>query len=122
MDTTRASIEAEHRVIERHLDGLTEASPAELRDAYRRLRDHWAPHFEREEAEVFPQLARRAAATVLKMEEQHAWVRDLDATLSRLLEEEIPDPRDLDRILRQFAAILQHNMLEEERDLFGLLG
>ena len=126
---TRESLAAEHRLIEEPLDqlaalvsGLTAASLPAIREAHNRLRERWQPHFEMEEARVFPALRERVPATVSKMREQHDWVRELDAWLVRLLAEEHPDLRDLERCLRQLLAILQHHLLEEERDLLPHLG
>jgi len=60
-----------------------------------------------------------AEVTVDKMIEQHGWIRELDEWLAELLASPNPDARDLDRCLKQYTSLLQHHLIEEERDLVG---
>ena len=115
---TAESLAAEHREIEERLDRLAAAADSDLPDASAALRDLWRPHFAREEAELFPALRDTVPAMVDKMLDQHNSIRELDDWLADLLARDQPDPRDLHRCLRHYLALLQHHLLEEERDLF----
>lgn len=115
-------ISAKHRRIEEALDALIEAlhggdAPAALerfRAAWR-----WAePHLEAEEQVLFPAVRAGFGKLVAKMEEQHAQVRELAAAL----EQAGADAADFLPLGRRFHALLQHHLIEEERDLVTLAG
>ena len=70
-------------------------------------------HYEREER--FFELLGCAAE---KFTAQHAEAVEIGRALSQAMAEGAE--RDVEMLARRFRAIVQHNMLEEERDLFPL--
>lgn len=110
----------EHRRIEEALDALIEA----LRDrdataALELFRAAWRraePHFEAEEQILFPAVRAGFGKLVAKMEEQHAQVREAAAAL------QVAGAADLIALGKRFHALLQHHLIEEERDLITLAG
>lgn len=113
-------IGGEHRRIEEALDALIEA----LRDgdalaALELFRAGWRraePHLEAEEQVLFPALRAGFGKLVAKMEEQHAQVREAATAL------EAAGAADFIALGKRFHALLQHHLIEEERDLIALAG
>jgi len=110
------SLVGEHRRIEADLDRLTEslARGAVDLDALRRARELCIRHFEREEA-FLARLAVGDAALASKLRGQHDEAIEL---ASRAEEAASGQARDLVYLVRRFVAIAQHNLIEEERDVF----
>ncbi len=105
----------EHRAMEQHLDRLHGA----LRDGLP-WREHFYNawrlafgHYLREDAEVFQPKADWPPAR--KMMGQHAEASEFGRAL------EATDDADAERLARRYWAISQHNIIEEERDVFPCL-
>ncbi len=113
-------IGGEHRRIEETLDALIEAlHGGDATTALELFRTAWRraePHFQAEEQVLFPALPAGFGKLVAKMEEQHAQVREVAAEL------EGAGAVDFIALGRRFHALLQHHLIEEERDLIALAG
>ena len=108
---------AEHRVIEAALEVL--AVDVRSAEAVRRVRDLCARHFEREEV-FLVLLAERDAVLAAKLRGQH----DEALEIAVRLEEAVTagEGRDVTYLARRLLAIVQHNIIEEGRDVFPCLG
>ena len=111
----------EHREIEAVLDVFAESvtSGAIDVDAFRRVHRLCIRHYQREEA-FLVRLAARDAALAAKLRGQH----DEALELAGLLEETVISglTGDGTYLARRFLAIAQHNIIEEERDVFPFVG
>lgn len=115
-------IGGEHRRIEEALEALTEALREGDAAALERFRAVWRlaePHLRAEEGALFPALRPGFERLVLKMEDQHAQVREA-ATAFEVAAGS--GSADLFPLGRRFHALLQHHLIEEERDLVALAG
>ncbi|HZT29558.1 MAG TPA: hemerythrin domain-containing protein [Bryobacteraceae bacterium] len=120
----------EHRTLESWLDQIARIQRDWLADPLPVLRvtveEAWVlirAHYAIEEAVFFSALRAHFGELVEKMEDQHERVRELAGHLEALLR--VPEPsvrefQDLRRLTREFQSVAQHNILEEERDLFRL--
>jgi hypothetical protein len=110
-----AELREQHRRIEALLDALLRALTDRAQD--------WGPlltraaelahaHYDLEEREFFAVTCREFDQLTRKMSEQHDEARELA--------EAATGGPDGERIARLFHAIAQHNIIEEERDLFRL--
>ena len=115
MDIWIQSLVEDHREIEGVLDGLA-ASTMDV-DTFRRAHALCIRHYRREETFLI-WLAARDAALAAKLRGQH----DEALELADRLEETVIAGGTADTIylLRRFLAIAQHNIIEEERDVFPL--
>ena len=113
--TLLRQLEAEHRQIEQGLDRLETGFTPEI---FRAVRDAALQHYRRESG-LFAAAGPPFAAFVAKLEAQHAEVAEIARELDRSLA--AGDARDVSRLCRRFRALAQHNIIEEERDLFPLL-
>ncbi len=110
--------------MEEHLDSLLAVlalpggSLSELRTAFERARTAAEAHYKAEE-EVFRELGPGFAAFTAKLEDQHRTALELAGAALEALDRS--QPGDAVRLARRFHAIAQHNVIEEERDLFPLL-
>ena len=115
MDST---LTEQHRRLEVHLDRLGEAirqnEPEAIGAAVREFMAEARPHYEWEEAAVFP--ATGLAEFTGKLARQHRQVCELAEALQAAV-----SLTDLVRIARELQALAQHNIIEEERDLWPLL-
>ncbi len=111
----------EHREIETALDALAEsvASGAIHMDAFRRARQLCIRHYAREEA-FLARLAARDAALAAKLRGQHDEALELAAAFEEA--ESAGQSRDVLYLVRRFLAIVRHNIIEEERDVFPFAG
>lgn len=125
-------LEADHRVIERHLDAmftrlsrltpeLVTGAQAEF-DVIRRLS---ARHFDREEKIFYPYLRPLFPDLLAKLDEQHGHIRELEQHIIDSLERrsEPPDARWLDEFRSlgiQFHDLIQHHIIAEEEQLLRL--
>ena len=109
----------EHRRIETEVELLAKgvARGAVHLDAFGRVRELCMRHFEHEEA-FLVQLGRQDAALASKLREQHDEALELAARAEEAAA--AGQAADLMYIARRFLAIVQHNMIEEERDVFPL--
>jgi hemerythrin HHE cation binding domain-containing protein len=120
MEFSIQSLAGEHREIEAALDCLAEsvASGTIDMDAIRRIERLCIRHYEREEAFLVWLDARDAPLTA-KLRGQHDEALEL---AGRLQEAVIAgQARDGTYLARRLLAIAQHNIIEEERDVFPLV-
>lgn len=113
---------AEHRGVEICLDRLASALAAgaveAARAAFFEARRAALGHYEHEERALFTGLEPHLPALVAKMRGQHDEARELAGHLENPA---LPEPEWIE-LARRFLAIAQHNIIEEERDLFALAG
>lgn len=117
MEFSIQSLVNEHRIIEAELDRLTEGilrGAVDL-DAFRRARELCIRHFEGEEA-FLVRLGARDAALAAKLRGQHDEALELAFRVEEVVN--AGQAADLMYMARRFLAIAQHNMIEEERDIF----
>ncbi len=113
-----ALLVAEHRALEADLDRLAEATAA--RDPvtpFRALAPRVAAHYRAEEP-LLTSLARTYPDLASKILAQHAEAVEIAARLEEAIAAD--DLRDILLLARRFHAIVQHNLIEEERDVFPL--
>lgn len=105
----------EHRAIEAHLDHLHDALRNDLswREHFRQAWQLASAHYLREDAEVFH--PKQDWPPAEKMMVQHAEAAEFGHVLMATAD------ADADRLARRFHAISQHNIIEEERDVFPCL-
>ena len=119
MDVPIQSLVDDHREIEAALDSLAESVVAATIDvdAFRRAYKLCVRHYEREEGFLI-WLAAGDVALAAKLRGQHEEALEL----AERLEEAVlcGDMSDGMYLVRRFLAIAQHNMIEEERDVFPL--
>jgi hypothetical protein len=108
------SLIAEHRAIEARLDSFAEMVRSGEFDtcAVRELVVSIARHYEAEER-FLAALAARDPKLAAKLQAQHDEASELGARLLESLES-----RDAVYLARRLLAIAQHNIIEEERDIF----
>ena len=113
----------EHREIEPWLDAMLAAIVAgcweRVDESFRHARHLLAAHYGREEREWSASIRRGFPEMVAKMEAQHAEALEIAAALDDVLAAGGPESDRL-RLARRFVAVAQHNIIEEERDLFPL--
>jgi len=109
----------QHRCLEQLLDNLLSAIETEagFLEPFRTARSLAAEHY-RAEALLLAEIARHDAALAEKMTAQHAEALEMAAAL----EDAVAAGHTGDALLlaRRFHAIAQHNIIEEERDVFPL--
>lgn len=117
--TLFAHLAAEHRRIEAPLEAFLQALLAgESAEApFRRARELAARHFELEEKILFAAVRHQFPDLVKKMESQHEAVREIGEAFAAAA----PEAPDRLRLGRHFQAMLQHHLIEEERDFFPLV-
>lgn len=117
--TLLAYLAAEHRRIEAPLEAFLQALPAgaTAEEPFRRARELAERHFELEEKILFAAVRDAFPGLVEKMEAEHQAVREL----AEAFEASGATAADSIRLGRQFQAMLQHHLIEEERDFFPLL-
>ena len=111
------SLVDDHREIEAALDGLAGGAAAATIDvdAFRRAHGLCVRHYEREEA-FLVWLGAGDVALAAKLRGQHEEALELGVRLEEAIRAgEVAEGLYL---LRRFLAIAQHNMIEEERDVF----
>ncbi|HWQ56004.1 MAG TPA: hemerythrin domain-containing protein [Bryobacteraceae bacterium] len=115
-----ACLRREHREIESRLDrfaaalesGDNQAAHAVFLEAWPLAREHYC----REEGAFFAAVRQHLPALAAKMELQHEEAREIAAHLE---DPDLPEP-EWQSLARRWLAITQHNLIEEERDLFVL--
>jgi hypothetical protein len=117
-------LRAEHRRIEHWLDALLrdlgEARAGALRPSFHEAHRLSAAHYAREQAVFLPALPPGFRSMASKMAGQHERVLELARHVAGLLEDSGAGA-DLARLAREFHAIAQHNIIEEERDFLPLV-
>lgn len=114
------SLIAEHREVEAILEPLAASVAAGSIDAeaFRAVQRSCVEHYQREES-FFDRLTARDAALAVKLRGQHAEAIELAVRLDEALAAD--HARDSVYLARRFLAIVQHNIIEEERDVFPTL-
>jgi len=109
----------QHRAIEQHLDNLLSAieGNAGFLESFRKAHSLAAEHYRAEE-ELLREVARHDGALAEKMAAQHAEALEMAAGLEEAVA--AGQAGDALRLARRFHAIAQHNIIEEERDVFPL--
>ncbi len=88
-------------------------------DAFRTLARLLEEHYEREEP-FLQWLDTPAAALAAKLRAQHAEAMEIAARLQECFG--TAETRDIVYLARRLLAIAQHNIIEEERDVFPMAG
>src|SRR5262245_37178380 len=124
----------DHRAIEGRLDILLAAlqrlAPElipQIQATVRELQDLAAIHFEKEEKIFYPWLRPLASSLLVRLDQQHEEVRELERHLVELLMEppQPPEVRWLDELRSigiEFHDRIQHHIVDEEDQLFRLAG
>jgi hypothetical protein len=111
----------EHRQIEAALDVAGESVLAGVVDieAFRRIHRMCVTYYEHEEA-FLARLEKQNAALADKLRGQHAEALEI----AERMEETARDGHggDMVYLARRFMAIVQHNITEEERDVWPVVG
>ncbi|MGA2197888.1 MAG: hemerythrin domain-containing protein [Bryobacteraceae bacterium] len=109
----------QHRAMEQHLDDLLFAieANAQFLNSFRKAHRLAAEHYRAEE-ELLREIVRHEAALAEKMAAQHAEALEMAAGLEEAVA--AGQAGDALRLARRFHAIAQHNIIEEERDVFPL--
>jgi hypothetical protein len=110
----------EHPDIEVLLDRLLSGnlSEAEIAERFRVAHEAVEAHYEREDP-LFERLLPRFTDVCSKMLRQHADA--LEIAVQAEISLQIGQMADALALIRRFHAIAQHNIIEEERDVFPLL-
>jgi hypothetical protein len=110
----------QHRDIEIRLDELAVAlnTAADPIDVFRAAKDALTSHYAQED-EYFRTLVPELPVSSYKMLGQHGEVLEIAVQAEHSLE--IGQMSDAMALMRRFHALAQHNIIEEERDVFPLL-
>lgn len=121
MEISIEALVVEHREIEAALEVLavSVASGAIDVEAFRQVHRLCARHYAREEA-FLVRLAVQDAALADKLRGQHGETLEIAARLEETLI--AGEERDQMYLARRLLAITQHNIIEEERDVFPCVG
>jgi len=105
--------------MEQSLDDLLAAmeGKAGFLESFRKAHSAATEHYRAEE-ELLREIARHEAALAAKMAAQHAEALEMAAALEEAVA--AGQAGDALRLARRFHAIAQHNIIEEERDVFPL--
>jgi hypothetical protein len=119
MELLIESLIAEHREIEAALEVMAEGIGSASIDieAFRNVYRMCRRHYEREE-EFYLRLAARDQGLAAKLRGQHAEALELAGCIEEAAL--AGQSRDSLYLARRFLAIVQHNIIEEERDVFPL--
>jgi ribosomal protein L9 len=109
----------QHRAMEQSLDDLLSAirAHAGFLESFRKAHRLAAEHYRAEEG-LLAEIARHEAPLAEKMAAQHAEALEMAAGLEEAVA--AGQAGDALRLARRFHAIAQHNIIEEERDVFPL--
>jgi len=109
----------EHRAVEEWLDRLIGAIRANgdflasFREAHRLAMEHY-----RGEESLLAEIARQEPEVAKKLAAQHAEALEIAAGVEQAIA--AGQAEDALRLAKRFHAIAQHNIIEEERDVFPL--
>ena len=110
----------EHRALEVHLDGLSKAIARGVvdSDAFRRLASLITQHYSRED-QLLCALQAASPKVAAKLRSQHEEALEIATRLEECFA--TGETGDVIYLARRFVAIAQHNIIEEERDVFPLV-
>jgi cell division septum initiation protein DivIVA len=119
MPPATTQLKEEHRALEEHLDALLAAirSGDGLVESFRRAEAPAAAHYRQEES-FLERFSRYEPVLAAKMAAQHAEAMEIAARLEEAIA--AGQSSDVLSLARRFHAIAQHNIIEEERDVFPL--
>jgi hemerythrin-like domain-containing protein len=131
MSLTPASdmLQTDHRQVEAWLDRLLEIAKhptsdlvTDTRRIFAEIQSLTAPHFDKEESLFYPRLRGIVPDLLAQMDEQHAYVREVEDNLRELIATVGDEPSDRERAeLVRFSVELfdtiQHHIVEEEDQL-----
>jgi len=119
MNPSMTALAGDHRIIESALDRLAASLAAGQLDTglFRQVRESIGGHYLREE-EFLVRLHAHEPGLTAKLRAQHDETLELAARLDESLR--AGELADVGYLARRFLAIAQHNMIEEERDIFPL--
>jgi hypothetical protein len=113
-------LSSDHRRLEQAIEGLlgllTGGAPG-IGEALAAARTAAAAHYRRE-APFLAAIRAHSPDVAAKLESQHAEAGEAAAEAARSLGE--GQARDATSLARRFCAVAQHNIIEEERDVFPL--
>ena len=131
MNLTPASemLRADHRQIEAWIDRLLEVAKhptsdlvTDIRRIFAEIQSLTAPHFDREESVFYPRLRGILPDLLAQLDEQHAYIREVEDNLRELIATVGDEPTDRRRAeLVRFSVELfdtvQHHIVDEEDQL-----
>ena len=119
MPPATTQLKEEHRALEEHLDALLAAIPSGggLVESFRRAQGLAAAHYRQEES-FLERFSRHEPALAAKITAQHAEAMEIAARLEEAIA--AGQRSDVVALARRFHAVAQHNIIEEERDVFPL--
>ncbi|HEV3199217.1 MAG TPA: hemerythrin domain-containing protein [Bryobacteraceae bacterium] len=119
MRSIASCLREEHRVLEGRLDALSTAIARGdgIAESLALAAESARRHYLREQP-FLGRLALYEPALADKLQSQHEEVSEISARFEEALAE--GQPRDMLSLARRFHAIAQHNIIEEERDVFPL--
>jgi hypothetical protein len=118
MKISTVDLTARHRLLEPHLDRLLAAIGTQNCEEQIRLTVPLVVETHSLEEPFLKSLAEFAPAVAAKMTAQHAEAREIAFRLEEAMTQ--GQRRDVLLLARRFHAIVQHNIIEEERDVFPL--
>jgi len=131
MSLTPASdvLRADHRQVEVWLDRLLEVAkrptPTLIRDVrhiFGEIQSLTSPHFTKEESIFYPRLRPILPDLLAQMDEQHAYIREVEDNLQELIATvgDEPSDRELTELVRfsvELFDTVQHHIVDEEDQL-----
>jgi hemerythrin-like domain-containing protein len=122
-------LRADHRQIEVWLDRLLEVAKhptpdliSEVRRIFTQIQLLTAPHFIKEESVFYPRLRPRLPGLLAQLDEQHAYIREVEDSLRELTATVGGEPSDrglaeLVRFSVELFDTVQHHIVDEEDQL-----
>jgi len=134
MSLTPASdvLRADHRQVEVWLDRLLEVAkrptPTLIRDVrhiFGEIQSLTSPHFTKEESIFYPRLRPILPDLLAQMDEQHAYIREVEDNLQELIATvgDEPSDRELTELVRfsvELFDTVQHHIVDEEDQLLRI--
>ena len=131
MNLTSASdmLRADHRRIEEWIDRLLEVAKhptsdlvADIRHIFAEIQLLTAPHFDKEENLFYPRLRPLLPDQLAQMDEQHAYIHEVEDNLQELLVtvNDVPTEREHTELIRfsvELFDTVQHHIVDEEDQL-----
>lgn len=131
MSLTPASdmLRADHRQVEVWIDRLLEVAKrptptliTDVRHLFGEIQSLTSPHFTKEESVFYPRLRPILPDLLAQMDEQHAYIRDVEDNLRELIATvgDEPSDRELTELVRfsvELFDTVQHHIVDEEDQL-----
>ena len=131
MSLTPASdmLRADHRQVEVWIDRLLEVAKrptptliTDVRHIFGEIHSLTSPHFTKEESVFYPRLRPILPDLLAKMDEQHAYIREVEDNLRELIATvgDEPSDRELTELVRfsvELFDTVQHHIVDEEDQL-----